>query len=360
MKKYIQEIDPFNHLITTSTAGAEKHPSLYKELFDDMNVVQRHIYCNMQYAESKKQVSRILYDIGCSNDTAFQTSPNFIGEFGFSANSGVSFQEKDTFGIDLHNSLWSSLFSCSMGPASLWWWHYVDNCRLYKHFKPLLSFCNHLPILSDSFHPYTTATVNGKFLECENGIMTYYMKNAAEDTICGWSQDTAFSYQSLRRLTDSVCMVITIDTIISIDTIESPYPPGYIINTDTSFFQHTHWMFVNNVVLDSTGYLYTMNVAKRPQPSSNNNTIKIPIENMSVGTPYKIQWYDSETGSVFNFTNYTSVQVDPQGNKCLFLSFPAIIRNLTNNVINNTFGDVVFLIVSAEEEPHPNEKIPDK
>ena len=88
---------------------------------------------------------------------------------------------------------------------------------------------------------------------------------------------TAFAYQSLRWLTDSVRM-----------------------QSDTT---GGAFHFVNNGVLDSLGYVYTLNTTKRPSPSSNSNTIEIPITNQNIGVYYTVKWYNSETGLPYNYNN---------------------------------------------------------
>lgn len=320
MSAYIRRIDPFHHCISTSMGTRKnKNYTLYATLFNSMDFVQQHNYQNMQKAKSKEQVSKILFDSTIKARSDYPSMPFFMGEFGFGQNKeGITIYDKDPFGIDLHNSLWSSLFSTSMGPASFWWWNYLDIKGLFDYFRPIFVFCDHLPILSDSFEAYTTGIVSGNQLVFPNNLEVYYLKNQSEDTIFGWCQDTAFCYQSLRWLTDSVRMV-------SDSTGEA-------------------WHFVNNGVFDPNGYVYTLNPAKKPGPSSNSNIIRIPISNRPVGSQYSLKWYNSETGLQYNYSlaNVT-VQQDANG-KYLSFTLPSSIRDFYNNIINNTFGDVVFAI----------------
>lgn len=322
MLGHIKAADPFDHLVSTSIGDAAHHPVLYKKLFDYMDFVQQHRYRYIHCAESSKLLSHTLYHLGVSFDTTFPVSPNFIGEFGLDPDISIALQKKDSCGVDLHNSLWSSLFSSSMGPASFYWWDYVGHCRLYKRFKPVFEFCKQLPKLSGSFKPYTTAVIDTVlFPVFENGIAAYYLKNTSEDTIYGWCQDTAFSYQSLRRLTDNV-----------------QWSNG--------------WCFISNSVFDPSGYIYTLNPLKKPQPSSNSNVIKIPV-NKPWGTHYTVHWYNSETGLEYNnsATNIT-VQQDAGGGY-ISISFPSNIRDLNTHTMHNTFGDAVFAIYYKYEHFDP-------
>lgn len=329
MIEYIKTVDPFDHPVTSSIDNVDIHSVLYYKLFDCMDIAQQHRYRNIQCAESSLLLSHSLYKIGHSSDSAFSSTPNFIGEFGLRPKTTASLQEKDSCGVDLHNSLWSSLFSSSMGPASFWWWDYVSHCRLYKRFKPVFDFCKCLPIPSDSFKPYTTAIYDdGHFLEFANGIAAYYLKNHSEDTIYGWCQDTAFSYQSLRRLTDNV-----------------------------EWSSNEGWHFSSNSVFDPNGYIYTLDPLKKPQPSSNSNSIKIPV-NKPWGTHYTVHWYNSETGLEYNNSSTNVTVQQNAGGYYISISFPSSIRDLNTHTIHNTFGDAVFAIYYNYEhiDPHDDKK----
>lgn len=324
MAAYVSEIDPFNHCLTTSMGGIKEHPDLFSILFDDMDFVQQHNYQNIQKAKSTEQFSYLLYKSAIDVHKEYPSKPFFTGEFGFGQTSPApQYADKDPYGIDLHNSLWSSLFSSSMGPAAFWWWTYIDSKGLFKLYAPILHFCERLPILSESFTAHQTGKeVGKKRLEFPNHIQTYYMINATEDTIYGWSQDTAFAYQSLRRLTDKVAA-----------RSEGTKKAGH---------------FVNDGVFDSRGYVYNIhNTSKKPRPSSNNNTILIPVEHVDVGSSYVLKWYNTETGYAYDTSkvHVTHVTSDVFGNKYISISFPSYIRDVQRNVIQNTFGDVAFSLI---------------
>ena len=323
MAEYVAGIDPFNHCITTSVGYIGEHQGLYQSLFENLDFVQQHIYKNIQNAASNQQLSYILYSI--TNEARcvdYPDYPFFMGEFGFWQNeSAPSYFDNDPHGIDLHNSLWSSTFSTSMGPASFWWWYYLDMNGLFYRYRPILHFFENMPILSETFTPNQTGTVQGYQLVFpeESNLETYYMINSAEDTIYGWSQDTAFAYQSLRWLTDY--------------TYPSSHPKKY--------------HFIDDGVFDPLGYVYTLCTSKRPQPSANSNIIEIPITHQPIGTRYKITWYNSETGFAYpsGVVTYANVHVNGDGDKVVSFSFPSFIRNIQQQTITNTFGDAVFSLI---------------
>lgn len=314
MAQYIRTNDPFGHPITTSI-GYDSENQLFSRIYSSMDIVQKHHYANIHKAKSKEQVSHNLYLLSLKASEVYPDKLFFIGEFGFGSSGAERYFEKDPYGIDLHNSLWSTLFSGMMGPASFWQWSALEKCGIHGIFKPMLTFSKSLPIPSATFRPLTTGQLSKtdkNAIIFPNGIETYYMANAAEDTLYGWSQDTAFTYQSLRRLTDK---------------------------------EGNNGHFKDDGVVDAKGYVYTLNVNKRPRPSSRKNTITIPIVQQPVGTKYVVKWYDSETGLEME-SERTMAEVGKDNN--LSFEFPSSIRDSRKRRINNTFGDAVFIITNAQ------------
>ncbi len=309
MAQYIRSNDPFHHLVTTSI-GYDDKDYLFNRIFSGMDIVQDHHYFNVQKAKSKEQTSHQLYRISLDARKAYPNKPFFIGEFGFGSSNAQRYLEKDPRGVDLHNTLWSTLFSGTMGSASFWQWSALEKCGTHGIFKPMLIFSKSLPVPSATFEPRTTGeeSKTAKYsVIFPNGLETYYIINAVEDTLYGWSQDTAFAYQSLRRLTDKVA---------------------------------SNGHFKDDGLFDAKGYVYTLNADKRPRPSSRSNTIVLPIARQPEGTKYDIRWYDTETGLELADERTTATVKG----KTLTIDFPSSIRNLKKRRINNTFGDAVFVI----------------
>ena len=176
----------------------------------------------------------------------------------------------------------------------------------------MLTFSKTLPILSDSFTGKTTAVSEGSTFAFPNGLETYYLENDARDTILGWAQDEGFAYQSLRRQTDEVG-------------------------------KNHH--FVDNGVFDPEGYVYTLNPAKRPMPSSSSNSIVLPIKSQPRGTKYQVRWFDAETGlELTDEATMVTVRRPWFRSRRIVIEFPASIRDVKKGRVNNTFGDAVFMI----------------
>lgn len=314
MADYIRSIDPYHHPITTSL-GSGDIATLYGA-FDYMDIVQEHNYQNIQKAKSKEQFSYLLYQYSRQARQDYPDKPFFMGEFAFGqGGSNPNYSDKDPRGVDLHNSLWSSAFSGSMGPASFWYWEVIDQQNWYERFKAVTTFFGSLPVLSDSFTAETTGSVRGRSLEFPNNLETYYLVNEACDTLMGWCQDTAFCYQSLRHLTDRA--------------------------------DRDH--FLSQGTIDRTGYVYTLNPVKRPRPSSSSNEIVLRVDQPR-GTQYLVRWFDAETGlELTDEATVVTVKRPLFRRRRVTIEFPSSIRDVEHGRINNTFGDAVFLMTKISD-----------
>ena len=318
MADYIRTIDPFNHPISTSLGTFSEKSLIGRTLYKDLDIVQFHNYGNIQKAKSKEQRTKQLFDLFTTYHPLYPNKPLFCGEFGFGQSKPPKYQDKDPHGFDTHNCAWASLFSGSMGSASFWFWDYLREKELLRIYAPVLAFSKNIPILSDTFTPLTTTTTAKNSLVCPNGIETYYLASANEDTLYGWCQDTAFSYQALRRLTDTEIL------------------KGH---------------FVNDAKCDTKGYVYTLNQNRKPKPCSNSNVITIPISKQDIGTQYIVRWFDGETGlEIAQEKAQTKVKRAWWSNPCIEIMFPSTIRDLKNRQINNTYGDAAFIVIAEKDK----------
>lgn len=319
MASYIHSIDPFKHPISTSNASSKPTNDLFQKLYTSMDLVQVHTYSNIQKAKSKEEQCYNLFQKSIDAHSVYPDKPCFIEEFGFGQSSSkVKYKGKDPKGIDTHNSLWSSLFANAIGPASFWYWDYLDTQKLLRIYDPIMTFSKNLPLLSDDFKAYCTAKTTKSSTIFPNGIQTYYLSNTAEDSIYGWCQDTAFSYQSLRRLADK---------------------------------KITNGHFDTLGISDVNGYVYTLDTEKKPRPCSKSNTIILPIANQPIGAVYDIRWYDAETGSEIIQERTTAyVKNSKKHGNHLAFDFPSSIRSLKKKTINNKLGDAAFILYLQQDD----------
>ena len=317
MADYIRSIDPFEHLVSTSLGTFSEKDYIGSALYNNLDIVQYHTYGNIQKAKSTEQRTWQLFQKFATYRPLYPDKPIYCGEFGFGQSTSPKYQDKDPFGFDTHNCLWASFFSGTMGPASFWYWNYLRDKDLLRIYAPVLFYSKNIPLLPDSFTPHTTVSITKKTWTCPNGIETYYLSSANEDTLYGWCQDTAFSYQALRRLTDK------------------SISKGH---------------FVTDAKVDTKGYVYTLDEDKRPRPCSKCNGIILPISKQAVGTQYVVRWFNGETGlEIAQEKTKVTVKHNRKNNQFIEIEFPSTIRDLKKHQINNTTGDAAFIIIAEKD-----------
>jgi hypothetical protein len=138
MAGYIASLDPFGHLITTSSdsSGFDALWSL-----PGIDVIQVHHYGSETVAFFNDTAARL----------AGYGKPVLMAEFGVGRTGSVSHAEQDVNslpepyktqmleGLDLHNGIWTAFHRKSV--AGLWWWDcYIEPLNLYGQFTALANY----------------------------------------------------------------------------------------------------------------------------------------------------------------------------------------------------------------------------
>ncbi|MBT7841078.1 MAG: cellulase family glycosylhydrolase [Lentisphaerae bacterium] len=124
MARFLRNIDPWKHLVTTSTARASGDARL--DRLPELDVVQTHHY----------QARDMALELGRDRDKkrAAGNRPHFHGEFGIS-HSGKTTAKLDPAGVHLHNGLYASVGQQQAGTPMTWWWDsYIHPQGLYTVF----------------------------------------------------------------------------------------------------------------------------------------------------------------------------------------------------------------------------------
>jgi hypothetical protein len=135
---YLEKIDPYRHLRTTSTW----HPSAKDCRHQRLDVGQLHHYMRPQTKEDYKDEVEVLIGKTRFLREHAPNKPVLIGEFGL-ANPKWGLSEdmkRDSDGVHFHNCLWASAFAGSSGTAMFWWWDQLDRQDAYHHYRPLSAF----------------------------------------------------------------------------------------------------------------------------------------------------------------------------------------------------------------------------
>lgn len=123
MARYLRQIDPWQHLITTSTGNPKGDPQL--DALPELDFVQTHHYAGGDVAAYLDEDRRIKAAAG--------NRPHYQGEFGLNAAGGS--EKLDPAGIHLHNAIFSSVGQEQAGTPMTWWWDsYIEPQKLYPIF----------------------------------------------------------------------------------------------------------------------------------------------------------------------------------------------------------------------------------
>ena len=142
MARHLRQLDPFDHLITTSWAGHEGDPAV--DGLPEMDYIQSHQY-------GAHDAATMMIDV-CHKKRQRFRKPHYFGEFGTGTRAEGTRQDKD--GIHLHNGLWSGVVGGAAGTAMLWWWdNYVEPLDLYRHFRPVARFVEDIPFNLAAYRP---------------------------------------------------------------------------------------------------------------------------------------------------------------------------------------------------------------
>ena len=124
---YLKKIDPYRHLVTTSTSNTNQFDDIYK--LKEIDFIPRHFYRETVIEDLVKQ-----FEI----QKEFK-KPYFVSEF--SGGTDPRSDQKDVAGRRLHAGLWAAFMTPTAGNAMPWWWDiHVKKFGLYYHFKALSEF----------------------------------------------------------------------------------------------------------------------------------------------------------------------------------------------------------------------------
>jgi hypothetical protein len=142
---YLEEIDVYHHLRTTSTWASSARDCRLPSL----DIGQVHRYMRPDTKEEFKDEVAVVLSQAKFLRTHAPDKPVLIGEFGLATPKwGLSeYMKQDTEGVHFHNSLWASAFAGVSGTAMFWWWDELDRQNAYGHYRPLAMFLKDLSLM---------------------------------------------------------------------------------------------------------------------------------------------------------------------------------------------------------------------
>lgn len=172
MSQYIRQVDPFDHLITTSS-----HQSGFDAIWKlgMIDLVQVHKYSGPTIS----QFEDFAYQLSSYN------KPVVFGEFGNKSLGGVEYPEKTPDALaepyrsqmyealDLHNGIWAAFHLRSS--AHLWWWdYYIDPLNLYHQLLPLALYAEGDDLAVDSLRTADRVVSGSEAIRATPGLSDFY------------------------------------------------------------------------------------------------------------------------------------------------------------------------------------------
>jgi len=133
MALYLKELDPYKHLVSSSSALLEDPVQEVAELdFINLHAYGLGNWCLDIPKHQKRQIK--LYD-----------KPVLFCEMGVDWRGGTSTRKMDPEGIHIHQGLWAGVMGNGAGTGMTWWWDsYIHPANLYYHFKPIRIFVDRI------------------------------------------------------------------------------------------------------------------------------------------------------------------------------------------------------------------------
>ncbi len=128
MAEYLKQIDPYQHLVTTS---ARVPPEQYA--LESIDLTQAHLYVG----GSPDLIGPVV--ASARKHDRFN-KPHVVGEIGIGNGHDGDVKRRDS-GTSVHNSIWASAMSGCAGSSWHWWWdNYVEPKDLWHEYGALARF----------------------------------------------------------------------------------------------------------------------------------------------------------------------------------------------------------------------------
>ena len=181
MATFIREIDPYNHMISTSYKGEQGLAFTLDEL--DYVCPHSYGYSGKNICDSLPSVQDKLYNQ--------YKKPVLQAEIGIDWENGYNNYKLDPKGVSLKQASWAGMMGGGAGGAMNWWWDsYVHPYNLYHQFAGAGAYAK---LLNLSGADYTQLrTLSGVTKNDSVGILGYRFDNR----IYGYVYDKAWKYNN--------------------------------------------------------------------------------------------------------------------------------------------------------------------
>ena len=181
MSRYLHDIDPYHHIITTSISHRD---IMGMDMLPYIDINQKHIYKNTGALQS--EILRY---------TREYNKPYIIGEFGYEWDWNIDFSTITTgLEYDFQRGLWYGLFSPTPVLPMSWWWEFFDERNMTPSFRSVREVSDQM--LEAGKGSFEMVEVKADFIEaygvkCGEKIFVYLLNNSNSDVKSGFALDLA-------------------------------------------------------------------------------------------------------------------------------------------------------------------------
>jgi hypothetical protein len=171
MSRYLHDIDPYHHIITTSISHRD---ILGLDALPYIDINQKHIYKNTEALPAE-----------LSRYTNSYNKPYMIGEFGYEWNWKIDFSTIPAgLEYDFKRGLWYGLFSPTPILPMSWWWEFFDSHDMIPYFRSVREISDKmLESGKGSFEKISVKSdiIESYGLKCGETVFVYLLNNSNSD-----------------------------------------------------------------------------------------------------------------------------------------------------------------------------------
>lgn len=172
MSTYIKQIDPYDHIVTTSISHRDIEGL---NSIKNIDINQKHVYNKTDILPS--EINQYVNEFG---------KPYIIGEFGREWDWSKNFDDiSHEMDIDFKRGLWYGIFSPTPVTPMSWWWEYFDTRRLKPYFRSVREISDRMISAGNGSFENLTVTagnLDAYSVKCGDEIYVYLFNpiNATE------------------------------------------------------------------------------------------------------------------------------------------------------------------------------------
>lgn len=144
MAFYLDSIDPYGHMVTTSVKSDSFLSNIYQVFaLDEIDYVNVHSYGIYNHCST----------LPTKQNNGFEVfnKPILYDEVGYSGNGGADQYQKDPNNVTLHQELWAGALGNGAGTAMNWWWEsWIETYDCYSAYQGIAIYADKMNLVGSS------------------------------------------------------------------------------------------------------------------------------------------------------------------------------------------------------------------